>query len=74
MSPLIHIIGRQIKKESVMDITNDDDKMLISQSTYDDLIRADNVLLIMNLYLERCKEKKEPVDYKFIDILNEALM
>ena len=57
-----------------MDITNDDDKMLISQSTYDDLIRADNVLLIMNLYLERCKEKKEPVDYKFIDILNEALM
>lgn len=74
MSPLIHIIGRQIKKEGVTDIMNDDNKIEISQSTYDSLIRADNVLLIINLYLERCKEKKEAVDYKFIDILNEALM
>lgn len=56
-----------------MDITNNN-KIEISQSTYDSLIRADNVLLIINLYLERCKEKKETVDYKFIDILNEALM
>lgn len=56
-----------------MDITNDDDKVLISQSTYDDLIRADNVLLIINLYLEHCKETKEPINYEFIDILNEAL-
>ena len=56
-----------------MDITNDDDKVLINQSTYDDLIRADNVLLIINLYLEHCKETKEAINYEFIDILNEAL-
>ena len=67
------MIGRQIKKESVMDITNDDDKVLISQSTYDDLIRADNVLLIINLYIEHCRTTKEPINYEFIDILNEAL-
>lgn len=56
-----------------MDITNDDDKVLISQSTYDDLIRADNVLLIINLYIEHCRTTKEQINYEFIDILNEAL-
>lgn len=72
MSPLIHIIGRQIKRGNVMDFTNND-KIEISQSTYDSLIRADNVLLIINLYLEHCKETKEAINYEFIDILNEAL-
>ena len=55
-----------------MDFTNND-KIEISQSTYDSLIRADNVLLIINLYLEHCKETKEVINYEFIDILNEAL-
>lgn len=55
-----------------MDIINDN-KVEITQSTYDSLIRADNVLLIINLYLEHCKETKEPINYEFIDILNEAL-
>lgn len=55
-----------------MDFTNND-KIEISQSTYDSLIRADNILLIINLYLEHCKETKEAINYEFIDILNEAL-
>ena len=65
------MIGRQIKRGNVMDITNN--TIEINQSTYDSLIRADNVLLILNLYLEHCKETKEPINYEFIDILNEAL-
>lgn len=55
-----------------MDFTNND-KIEISQSIYDSLIRADNVLLIINLYIEHCRTTKEPINYEFIDILNEAL-
>ena len=50
------------------------DRVEISLSLYDSLLRCDNVLLIINSYLNYCKAKNEPINYDLIDLFNEALM
>ena len=69
-----HATGSQRKEISAMDYDNDniDKTVTISRSVYDSYHASDIVALLLNVYLDKIRAGEMELDFKVVDLINEA--